>query len=332
LTRPSIWVGDVGHALAALRPEDDTTLAAIARLLGFQVVMTTSKPKQVTPLAPVADKPVADEPVSERDQQPHYERGDEASAEAAPLAGRRWSRILDPVSHEPAQLAGRWARAASLERVTSTHLEAVPPHQTLFPPQASAAMIVAAVATAAGDGPPDVERAVETLASRKPLDRLPQLPRRSLFRGVQLLVDIGEAMEPFARDGDELADQIRAVVGRNQVAELRFCDCPLREVGDGPVWTWGPYRPPDPGTPVLVVTDLGIGGPLYYPQRSRTEEWLTFAELLHRRVSPLVAFVPYPPDRWPPTLARVMTVVQWDRATTITAIQAAIKKARVTRP
>ena len=69
---------------------------------------------------------------------------------------------------------------------------------------------------------------------------------------------LGESMQPFALDQQILRDALLRVVGRDRVEVALFDGCPLRSFGLGPRDEWHEYEPPTPGTPVVVVTDLGI--------------------------------------------------------------------------
>src|SRR5690606_24115468 len=96
--------------------------------------------------------------------------------------------------------------------------------------------------------------------------------------------------------------------------------------GPGSMRTWRAYEPPTPGTPVLVVSDLGIS-------RSRAaggaspEEWLAFADLVAATGRRCVALVPFPPHRWPAALERAMHIVHWDRTTSVHTVQRALRGA-----
>ena len=240
---------------------------------------------------------------------------------AGELATDEPLETLEPIAVETGGGMEGWRSAKPLEPVTTRHLQGVHDHEPLLPPGRASSILAVAVETQDLNGPVDIDRLVETVARARPVQQLPRLPLSSLVRGVQLLVDTGLGMEPFARDQQELASELRRVVGRSRVTELRFRNTPTRGAGSGPVWTWASYLPAAPGTPVLVLTDLGIGGPRVFPQRSQAWEWRMLAEFLARRGSSLIAFVPYPSSRFPPGLARSMTIVPWDRTTTISTVR-----------
>jgi len=98
---------------------------------------------------------------------------------------------------------------------------------------------------------------------------------------------------------------------------LRFVGCPLWGTGTGHRKTWNAYCPPLPGTVVLLLSDLSIGRPMFSTEAASVQEWLDFAIRVRRACCPLVAFVPYSPSRWPLRLVDMMTLVQWDRWTTV---------------
>jgi hypothetical protein len=134
--------------------------------------------------------------------------------------------------------------------------------------------------------------------------------------GVQVLLDVGIGMEPFTRDQTRFVAAIRSVVGRSHVETAQFVGCPARGALAWPYVEWRPYRRPDPGQPALALTDLGIGS-ASGPDHGTPAEWLAFAQALARQNSPLVALVPYPRSRWPQPLQGRITIVQWDRPTTV---------------
>lgn len=75
----------------------------------------------------------------------------------------------------------------------------------------------------------------------------------------------------------------------------------------------------------MLLTDLGLGGPLVSHDRASLGEWLRFCEQARRAGCPLLAFVPHEPRRWPPELMRFMTLLPWDRGTTVLAIRHAAR-------
>ena len=352
-----IWLADAIRSMAILRPRDPDSTIAILRTLGLHTTTVdgggspeatawdTVQPRgeigEVDLKAEAGELP-GPEAGADRPSGPQAGTGDvdlevetgelpgpeagagkrsEPHAEIGELATDEPLETLEPIAVETGGGMESWRSAKPLESVTTRHLQGALDHEPLLPPGRACSILAAAVETRDLNGPVDIDRLVETVARARPVQQLPRLPLSSLVRGVQLLVDTGLGMEPFARDQQELTSELRRVIGRSRVTELRFRNIPTRGAGSGPVWTWASYLPPAPGTPVLVLTDLGIGGPRVSPQRSQAWEWRTLAECLARRGSSLIAFVPYPSSRFPPGLARSMTIVPWDRTTTISTVR-----------
>jgi hypothetical protein len=191
------------------------------------------------------------------------------------------------------------------------------PHQPLFPPRSTPAILQAALSRQVAEGPIDITSLVETVARCKPVSVVRRRYVPTLRYGVQVLVDLGPAMEPFRRDQEQVTRQIIATVGHEKVRVRYFAYSPLRGTGTGAGWTWRrPYRPPSRGTPILLLSDMGIGGPAGDLRASTYPEWLEFGRIAAGNESGIVAFVVYPPGRWPSWLASLGHPVSWDRRAT----------------
>jgi hypothetical protein len=174
----------------------------------------------------------------------------------------------------------------------------------------------------------DLERFIARLSRCQVVRRIPCAPLPTLRRGVHLLVDRSEALIPYAADQTMMQDVIERVVGKDKTTVLNFSGTPLRGAGRGPRDVWPMYRVPPWGTPVVVLTDLGIGRPLLSDERASEEEWRKFAVLLDRGGCFPIALVPYHPDRWPIGLRPLMTIIQWDRDTSAASVQRALRARR----
>jgi hypothetical protein len=311
-SRGDIWLADLAHAIAALQPADDRVVEVMARLLGIGAESSEERPLPA-PRQDAGIGPVPPPAPAVRDMERQVsDRQEERGAENAERL-----EVLQPLGQAAAGWLRPWLLADDLEEFSERHTGGVRAHEPLFVRSWSRELLAAALAQQMPGSRVDEPRLVGLVAAARPVTEIPHRPRRSLSRGVQVLVDLGDGMEPFARDQSELLEGIRRVVGDSRVQVLQFRDSPIRNAGSGPIWTWKPYVPPEPGSPVLALTDLGIGGPAVHPGRSRPNEWAALASRLRRRSCPLVAFVPYGPERWPRRLARMMTIVEWDRSATV---------------
>jgi len=204
---------------------------------------------------------------------------------------------------------------------TAAHIRYEPPLEPLFEAQYQRQILYALAATMAAEGDFDIGSLVSQMASGQPVRN----PRRkqvlTLRRGVQLLLDRGEAMTLFFGDQRALLAALRPLVGPERVQLLHFAGCPTRGAGPGPRHQWARYEVPPPRTKVIVVSEFGIAPPRGLQQSSTTAEWIEFAETLRGAECDLIGLVPYPPHRWPRALAGTVKLVQWDRATRFSVVR-----------
>ncbi|WP_262056439.1 hypothetical protein [Streptomyces sp. STR69] len=311
---PGIWFGDLARAVGAVGASDPETLRAVAGLLGLTPVGETGRTipqdgeaEEQQPQLPYADPP-SDGDTGTSDVPLHRRTSpvtDLTSSGEGP-------QLLTPVAREP-RTPTVWATPSLPPASRAAHPA---PHRPLLAPRSARAIIQAAVSRHEADRDVDIERAVARLAKGLPLRTLPRLPAPTLRFGAQVLVDRGPGMQPFHRDQDELSALIAGTVGREATEVLHFEDSPLRGTGLEARWTWREYAPPPPGTRVLILSDLGIGGPPH-PSLGGRAAWERFFSLLAQARCTAVVFVPYPPPRWPGWAPRLVRMVPWDRTTTV---------------
>jgi hypothetical protein len=188
----------------------------------------------------------------------------------------------------------------------------------LFRPRWVRAILGASLSARRPIGPPDLARAVETIARGEAMRSLPRQPIMTMARGVQALIDVGESMQPFVQDRAVLRRDLKRIVGDGSLDVLDFAGSPRQTRRDQGSRQWRDYEtcfPPQLDACVLIVSDLGIGR-LPGPVRSASPyTWFKLAKRLTRRGHRVVGFVPYPPARWPSFLADAIDLVQWDRST-----------------
>jgi hypothetical protein len=290
-----IWLADLARALAAIRPGTDADAGSIARLLGLAVPLREEQ--ELPPVRPPA--PVEPVPPDEPDPDVADPGLTARPAETAGLP------LLTPVGRRPVRAVG-WGVQA-LARVNAGQLGTLPTREPLLAPRGAATILQTITARNTADGPLDVPAIVDLLARQQVVERLPRQTRPTLRFGVQVLVDLG------------------TIAGRQQTGVRYFRDAPGRGAGAGPRRTWRPYRPPDRGTRVLVLSDFGLSGPALYPHRSEPEEWRELAYNLRRRECDVVGLLPVPADRWPSWLSALMPLVCWDRTATAGKVSSSLR-------
>jgi hypothetical protein len=310
-----IWLGDLARAFAALGPTTDKERHSIARLLGVGASDRAHARDQVSP--------VQVEPGEEITGVTGL--GDRANQAAGPLAAPADLSLLTPLTEE--QVSAALRSAQPLPRAVAGQPMAVSLREPLLPPRSAAAILLTMIARNTEDGPLDVAAIVEMLARRQAVERLPREVRPTLRFGVQVLVDLGLAMQPFAQDQVQVVAQVRGVAGPERTSVLYFADSPTRGAGPGPRRTWRRYEPPQRGTRVIVLSDCGLSGPALHPRRSQPEEWQSLAGQLRREECDPVALIPLPVVRWPRWLSTLMPLVCWDRNTTAASVSFSVGRA-----
>ncbi|PWI14567.1 hypothetical protein DI272_10670 [Streptomyces sp. Act143] len=311
-----VWLGDVARAVAALGRSDPETVRTVMELLGVESSAGTAA---VRPPAASDDGLLAHivPPATE-----FRERDDDLEpppprpvpmpmAAPAPLPGEGPTLLTPVVRASRPPVAWTAPALAPASRTTRPPLR-----EPLLAPRSASAIVQAAVSRREPDGEVDIPGAVGRLAQGLPLGTLPRRPSPTLRFGVQVLVDRGTGMQPFHRDQDELVARIRRTVGQETTEVLYFEDAPLHGTGTAEQWPWHPYAPPAPGTRVLLLTDLGLGGPPRARQSGRTDWERFFDRLAHSGCTPVV-FLPYPRHRWPAWARDRVRMVPWDRRTTV---------------
>ena len=133
--------------------------------------------------------------------------------------------------------------------------------------------------------------------------RLPRLVRKTLRLGCQIIFDQSEVMELFFEDQLRLIEHVRAIV---QEGRLSVVSTPL---GAPDVDRWDP---PDPGQPVLALTDLGTTR-TFVPRIQRgPAAWLDIAKRAHQRGSDLIVFFTGRRRAVPRELGRLALIIPWD--------------------
>ncbi|MCK9900608.1 hypothetical protein CC117_20900 [Parafrankia colletiae] len=326
---PAVFAADVIRVLGRLRCEDAETVEAAARLLGLASPLpaTTSSDRERTSAG--APDPI---PEIELSRQPGSVRQDHPTASTAGAATEPsgWTRLLrqDTAADLPAWWPARrdgsvGSDGAGVDRADDTTgsrqagtgvgriLPGVPP---LFPARSSRVIIATVLAMLAEDGDLDLAPIVTALARLEPLTALPRRRVRTNRRGVQVLLDLAPAMRPYLPDLRALPEQLRRVLGP-RVEVLRFAVCPISGAGPG-MRPWGRYRPPAPGTPVLVVTDFGGGHP-WAPPPAPPQEWAEFVTTVRRAGCRPLALVPGARRDIDPALTAQLPVLPWDESTTV---------------
>jgi hypothetical protein len=287
-------IADLICAVETLHP-DSAAISAIAEMCGMSLLpeVTSAQPQQ--PGQP---------PIEEEEVRKAAPSATAATSQTLPPSVRR----LTPVRRGTVPTA---PTTDPLSRSATTVPSAARIFEGLLTVRDGAELMRLAASVPLAIDKIDVDRVVQKLALARPLEELPRLHAPSLALGAQVLADVGQSMQPFFEDQEELLRRFAGSL-RERVEIRYFADDP--QLGAGPQrrsGSWKPYVPPDIGASVIALTDLGCG----FPERpDATRAWLRMAQYLRRRQSRVVVFAPVRLSRIPLAVRRVVELVLWDRS------------------
>ncbi|MCI0734135.1 MAG: formylglycine-generating enzyme family protein, partial [Methylococcaceae bacterium] len=157
----------------------------------------------------------------------------------------------------------------------------------------------------------DVGRVVQDAARGRVLRRLPFRRKEGWSPVSQVLVDFDRRLMPFWEDFNCLCRALGKLRGRSGLEILAFGDGP-----DGSCRSWRdphseakPYTPPEPGTPVLILSDLGC----LQDADGISNAWMRLGRRLRKLGGVPVVLNPCPKARWRAELLGYFAMAGWDR-------------------
>ena len=156
-----------------------------------------------------------------------------------------------------------------------------------------------------------IGRLVADLVRLRPITQIPHHNAPSFAAGLAVLLDVGEGMQPFRRDQQQVVAALRQLVGP-AITVLHYIGTPWEGVREDSSPDWQRWRLPPVGRPVIVLGTLGGG---IRPDAGAVVGWLRAIEILWHRGSRLTALVPVPSSRWNPRLRHTGALLLWDRST-----------------
>ncbi|HYI12978.1 MAG TPA: Sua5/YciO/YrdC/YwlC family protein [Thermoanaerobaculia bacterium] len=289
-----IRLSDLSDAVVRLRPEGEAWIG-IAQLLGLEVAARRAVPEQPrasTPIVPPAKEQRA---------------GLFGSASTFPLPLPRESRD----AAEPIPISAALLNGSALDISGPRAAFATPPPSPLIPPRELRAFVYATVAQLVPSATVDLEKLTGQLARLRMPRTLPRKMRRGLRRGVALVTDYGDGMQPFRSDAAQFARGLRQIAASHQYKQYSVVGSPADPL-DGDIDRL-PKTAPVPGAVVAILTDAGIARP-WSMHRAQPAEWMGWAKRLTRAGYRVVAVVPYGPSRWPAGARRSMHCTYWHPA------------------
>ena len=318
----SVSAADVLHTVAALHPDAEATAEILALLNIDRVEPRRVRPADGAQRSGVTGDTRLPPPVTPPLPPPERSRSITEELRAAAQSrgtGRPTTATLEATTQT--EDAPSWlATAVAFKDDGESKPIAVAP---IFAAARARSILSAAVSARSEDGPIAVQKLVDMLCRLEPVQTMPRSPLATVRRGVQLLVDRWGGMDPYSHDVADVVRMIERVVGSPRTQVLWCAGAPLREVMTMTNLT-EMWRPPARGTPVVIVSDLGIGGNIRTSGRTPSSEWIALARRARGVGCPVIALVPFGKERWRSALVRVITHIHWDHRMTAGDVRRAI--------
>lgn len=327
-----IWLGDLLRAVRVLEITDPETMASMADLLGLTAVRTVEAPTTsgtptvATGMATESVEAVATGAPSEQAAVEssaaiaEHDHADEGERRPGSLAIPARTQVPGAVQRTSTE--ANWDDVQRVPDAQDPNRAARPRHVSLLPPRSERAILLTMLSRSFPDGQVDIPALVDGIARGLPIRELPRRRVPTSRFGVQVLVDVGPAMELFKADQTALVEQVRGVIGKHATEVRYFAMNPLRGHWDEHGTRRESYHPPAPGCRVLLLSDLGLGGARVDLEKSSRSEWVKFTTVLRWHGCVPIGLVPFPPSRWPSWLSALLPLTCWDRSTTVSRARA----------
>lgn len=309
-----IWLGDVLEAWDALRSTTPEERAAVAETLGFDASALRRR------AAAIATEPAPG--ISERAAVVAPPAAVSSTGRATAAAPRTIPSTIEIDDAGVDEAVPSWvAKASPLTGEQPSHATWKPPFVPLLRRQWARHIMSAIAAVPMAEGALDEPRLIAAVSALRPVLQVPRRLRPTLRRGVHVLLDRGAAMLPFARDVQDVVAQLRVTVGRDHVVAAAFEETPLAA---DVLWLRqrrrGAWVAPAAGTPILLVTDLGLSQRYGDTRGATVAEWVEFAERCRAAGCGMIALLPRRESSWPPALRKAFTIVPWDERTNVSTV------------
>ena len=314
-----VGLAELVQALYHLRPTDSKARDVISAALGF------APPNAADEIDSKVESGPEDEEIDGATSDPDIPVDSteaEVPAEGEPERARL--EMLDPVRVETVTVELLFGAPipTDIDALDSSSPAGPPPERlSLLRPQWFRGVAGAMLATSQPSRDIDWKFLERRLVRGLPIEKLPWQPRPTLKRGVQVLLDQSESMQPFSRDGTDLITRLRRLIGQRSVRTWSFQLDPWRPAASQ--WKWLSSAPQTfaADTPLLIVSDFGIarGG------ARGAEPWQEIVRRAEQRRCPIVALIPAPQSSWPEWLPQIAPYAfVWDRETSPQIVRRAL--------
>ena len=312
--------------LTTLNPEQHEQIAAI---LGFEKIpVVTDQPVLLPPLqsdfAEDGDKDV-DNQIDSDDVMP-TDLGSEHSEESVPSVAtsasyyRITSRAVDQTqNHAETDVMGspNWFTQASptLLQETATRIPASHQVKPLHTELTVWSRLLPFLQKILGDQvegrKPDTVQLVKQVANGEMIRRIPRKQRYSWSAKARVLIDINDDNFPYRRDFLKLRERLVQLRGDEGLDVQYIYDEPGGTIAryDQQHEIIEPWRAPEPGTPIIILSDLAM----HSQSRQVLYSWLAFGQILNAQGWRATVLMPVAERNIDSRLLKYFDCVVWDR-------------------
>lgn len=190
-----------------------------------------------------------------------------------------------------------------------------PPFVSLFDEKWFRAIMSLILATSAPTREIDLNFIEQRLINLSVLEKVPMLYRKTLNRGVQVMLDVSDAMQPYRRDQKEMLSSLFSLFDehRIKVFQFEFETLPQKRIA----WHDKPVKPIHPEIPILMITNFFTSNRQRLWRIENYEPLMQFFQEAKNKKCPVAALVPLTKTEFPADLKRFISCSYvWDRTTT----------------
>jgi len=311
-TLSQISLADIADAVRWLSP-DKEAFELIAGVLGFKIESDDALDKTIKPLrssrdtgdrekaiTEIANLPQNDEvppKPSHKEPDVNYEVDSDGSIVVETLSPGRFSVVPSYIQHSD-----------PLDSATFLLSPATKP-RPLLPRHQARSFVWELLAQDLPSTEIDCDAIIDQL-SRGLIPELRFLNRKSIRKGVHLLVDESLVMLPYSNDVLDLQRSIKNVAGPSLSGVFSFDELPDRGVAKSTGEQLSSYPFPSAETTILLVSDLGVTRPFGY-QNVSANEWAGFLKRLLGSGCRVLVVSPYDEDRLGKLHHEGISIVHW---------------------
>lgn len=310
-----IWSTDIGLSdillsLHYLSPNSEITKKAIAKSLGFDLEHVEEKKtfeleeSRIELSSAISDK-------TNESQNEHLPKKVEFESDANVITLKpQEEKEIESVDIFNVELDG-------IEALPPTKVELhfkKPKHLPLFDEKWFMSIMSLILSTPQQTSEIDFRLIEKTIFNFSPIERFPNLYRNSLHRGVQVMLDVSDMIQPYLRDKNELILALTRLLDKNRVKIFKFEleTFPQKEI----VFHYNSIKNIQDETPILIVSNFFSSNREKLVRLKKHAGLVTFFETVKNKKCPIAVLIPTSEEFFPEDIKEFVNCCYvWDRTT-----------------